>query len=47
MNLKQYQSHSLHWLQRYYQTYHSLQDAVVRGDMPNVVPTSMAFMSVT
>jgi len=47
MNLKQYQSHSLHWLRHYYQTCRSLQDAVVRGDMPNVVPASLAFMSVT
>ncbi len=47
METKQYQKHSLHWLRRYYQTCRTVQDAVVRGDMPNVVPASMAFMSVT
>ncbi len=28
MNLKQYQSHSLHWLRRYYQECRKLQEVI-------------------
>jgi len=41
MNLKQYQSHSLHWLRRYYQECRKMQEVEMS------FPASMAFMSVT
>lgn len=41
MNLKQYQSHSLHWLRRYYQKCRMMQE------MGDTFPAATAFMSVT
>ena len=41
MNLKQYQTHSLHWLRRYYQECRKMQEVEMS------FPAAMAFMSVT